>query len=45
MTEQMTPEELKENLDVFEDDEFQELFGGAGSIVPLEDIPNDQLID
>ncbi len=43
--EPMGEEELKENLDVFEDEDLLEALGGKDSIIPLEDIPSDQLID
>lgn len=43
--EQMSEEELKENLDIFEDEDLLEALGGKDSIVPLEDIPAEQLID
>ncbi len=40
-------EDLKEEdlLDVFEDEDFQEMLGGKGSIVNLDEIDEKYLID
>lgn len=45
MSEKMNDLEIEENADVFEDYELQDLLGGVGSLVPLDDIPEEQLID
>ena len=41
----MNEAEIRTNLDIFEDDELIDLLGGDNAIIPIDNIPEDQLID